>query len=105
MLEEYELHSGEVYNVGLSDANLTKQQLCDSIKEQIPSFEIFHNDNYQDPDKRDYVVSNYKLESAGWNPKYSLELGIAELIKTYTILISDLSSKYRNDFPLGYGIK
>ena len=105
MIEEYPLHSGEVYNVGLTEANLTKQQLCESIKEQIPSFEIFYNENYQDPDKRDYIVSNSKLESNGWIPQYSLEDGIGELIKTYTILISDLSSKYRNDFPLGYGIK
>jgi nucleoside-diphosphate-sugar epimerase len=79
--------------------------LCESIKQQIPSFEIFYNDNYQDPDKRDYIVSNSKLESMGWVPQYTLEDGIEELIKTYTILISDLSSTYRNDFPLGYGIK
>lgn len=105
MIEEYPLHSGEVYNVGLSNANLTKQQLCESIKEQIPSLQIFYNDNFQDPDKRDYIVSNLKLESSGWTPQFSLDDGIEELIKTYTILISDLSSKYRNDFPLGYGIK
>ena len=105
MINEYPFHTGEVYNVGLSNANLTKQELCESIKEQIPSFQIFHNDNFQDPDKRDYVVSNQKLESNGWSPQYTLEDGIEELIKTYTILISDLSSKYRNDFPLGYGIR
>lgn len=105
MINEYEIHSGDVFNVGLSDANLTKQQLCEKIQEHIPSFTIQHNDNYQDPDKRDYVVSNAKLESSGWSPQYSLDRGIDELIKTYTILIKDLSSGYRNDFPLGYGIK
>jgi nucleoside-diphosphate-sugar epimerase len=105
MIKEYLIHSGEVFNVGLSEANLTKQELCESIKEQIPSLQIFHNDNFQDPDKRDYVVSNQKLEANGWKPLYTLSDGIEELIKTYTILISDLSSKYRNDFPLGYGIK
>ena len=105
MINEYETHSGEVFNVGLSKANLTKQQLCETIKEQIPSFEIFHNDNFEDPDKRDYVVSNLKLEKVGWLPNYTLEDGIEELIKTYTILIKELSSGYRNDFPLGYGIK
>ena len=97
--------NGRVFNVGLSSANLNKQQLCETIKEQIPSFEIFHNDNFEDPDKRDYVVSNALLESCGWKPRYTLEEGITELIKCYTILIKDLSSKYRNDFPLGYGIK
>lgn len=96
---------GRVFNVGLSSANLTKQQLCEKIQDQIPSFEIFYNDNYEDPDKRDYIVSNALLESCGWKPRYTLEDGIEELIKTYTILISNLSSGYRNDFPLGYGIK
>ena len=105
MIEEYKEHQGEVFNVGLSDANLTKQQLCEKIQEHIPSFTIQHNDNYQDPDKRDYVVSNAKLESCDWTPHFSLDFGIDELIKTYTILIKDLSSGYRNDFPLGYGIK
>lgn len=105
MIKEYPLHSGEVYNVGLSEANLTKQELCEAIKEQIPSLQIFHNDNFEDPDKRDYIVSNKKLEKNGWAPIYTVGDGIEELIKTYTILIKDLSSKYRNDFPLGYGIK
>lgn len=105
MIREYPYHSGEVYNVGLSDANLTKEQLCLKIKEHIPSFTIFNNDNFVDPDKRDYIVSNQKLENTDWVPQYSVDDGIEELIKTYTILISDLSSKYRNDFPLGYGIK
>lgn len=105
MINEYNQHTGNVFNVGLSSANLTKQQLCETIQKHIPSFVIFHNDNYEDPDKRDYVVSNKKLESHGWAPKYSLDDGISELITTYSILIGDLSSKYRNDLPLGYGIK
>jgi nucleoside-diphosphate-sugar epimerase len=105
MINQYEQWSGMVFNVGLSDANLTKEQLCEAIKEQVPSFQIFYNDNYEDPDKRDYIVSNALLESCGWRPRYTLEKGIEELIKTYTIMISNLSSNYRNDFPLGYGIK
>jgi nucleoside-diphosphate-sugar epimerase len=105
MINQYEQWSGMVFNVGLSEANLTKQQLCEAIQEQVPSFQIFYNDNYEDPDKRDYIVSNALLESCGWKPRYTLEKGIEELIKTYTIMISNLSSNYRNDFPLGYGIK
>ena len=105
MINQYEQWSGRVFNVGLSEANLTKEQLCEAIKEQVPSFQIFYNDNYEDPDKRDYIVSNALLESCGWKPRYTLEKGIEELIKTYTIMISNLSSNYRNDFPLGYGIK
>ena len=105
MINQYEQWGGMVFNVGLSEANLTKEQLCEAIKEQVPSFQIFYNDNYEDPDKRDYIVSNALLESCGWKPRYTLEKGIEELIKTYTIMISNLSSNYRNDFPLGYGIK
>ena len=105
MINQYEQWSGMVFNVGLSEANLTKQQLCEKIQEQVPAFQIFYNDNYEDPDKRDYIVSNALLESCGWRPRYTLEKGIEELIKTYTIMISNLSSNYRNDFPLGYGIK
>ena len=103
MIENYEEHSGEVFNVGLSDANLSKEELVEKIKGYVPDFAITYSDYYEDPDKRDYIVSNDKIESTGWMPEYSLDGGIVELIKTYTILIQDLSSKYRNGFPLGYG--
>ena len=105
MIENYEKFQGEVFNVGLTSANLTKAQLVEKIKEFVPDFAITYSDFYQDPDKRDYLVSNAKIESTGWNPDWSLEDGIEELIKTYTILIQDLSSKYRNGFPLGYGTR
>ena len=105
MINNYDNFSGEVFNVGLSNANLTKQQLVEKIKEFVPNFAITYSDFYEDPDKRDYVVSNKKLEDTGWKPEWSLEDGIEELIKTYTILIQDLSSKYRNGFPLGYGTR
>jgi len=105
ILELYQFTKGQVYNVGLSDANLTKEELCEKIKEQIPSFTIFSDDSFEDPDKRDYVVSNEKIEETGWKPQYTIDDGIEELIKTYSILIKDLSSGYRNDFPLSYGVK
>ena len=103
MIENYDKHRGEVFNVGLSDANLSKEQLVEKIKGYVPDFAITYSDYYSDPDKRDYIVSNEKVESTGFKAEYSLDDGIEELIKTYTILIQDLSSKYRNDFPLGYG--
>ena len=105
MIENYEKFQGEVFNLGLTSANLTKAQLAEKIKEFVPDFTITYSDFYQDPDKRDYLVSNVKIESTGWHPDWSLEDGIEELIKTYTILIQDLSSKYRNGFPLGYGTR
>ena len=105
MIENYQKFQGEVFNVGLTSANLTKAQLVEKIKEYVPDFAITYSDFYQDPDKRDYLVSNAKIESTGWTPDCSLDDGIEELIKTYTILIQDLSSKYRNGFPLGYGTR
>ena len=105
MVEHYDKHSGEVFNVGLSDANLSKEQLVEKIKGYVPDFAITYSDYYSDPDKRDYIVSNEKIESVGWVAEHSLDNGIEELIKTYTILIQDLSSKYRNGFPLGYGTR
>ena len=74
------------YNVGLSDANLSKLELCEIIKEQIPDFTFIESASGQDPDKRDYIVSNKKIENTGFKPKYSLNFGINELIKCYTIL-------------------
>jgi|TARA_R110001592_G_scaffold231209_1_gene488355 nucleoside-diphosphate-sugar epimerase len=103
MIDRYKEHSGEVFNVGLSKANLSKEQLVEKIKGYVPNFAITYSDYYQDPDKRNYTVSNEKLESTGWSPQFDLDKGIQELIKTYNILISDLSSKYRNGFPMSYG--
>lgn len=77
---------GEPFNVGLSTANLTKRQLCEKIKEYVPDFYIHSAPVGEDPDKRDYIVSNEKLESLGWRPDYTLDMGIIELLKGYKIL-------------------
>lgn len=77
---------GEPYNVGLSDANLSKRELCLEIKKQLPRFEILEAPTGEDPDKRNYIVSNAKLEALGWRPHYSLASGIEELIKVYRLL-------------------
>jgi nucleoside-diphosphate-sugar epimerase len=77
---------GEAYNVGLSSANLSKRELCEKIKTFIPDLYIHAAGIGEDPDKRDYVVSNEKLESLGWKPKVSLEDGIREIIAAYPIL-------------------
>lgn len=69
-----------IYNLGLSSANLTKYQLCNKIKKHVKDLKIIVSDIAKDPDKRDYIVSNKKLESTGWKPKYSLDYGIKELI-------------------------
>lgn len=74
------------YNVGLSDANISKLQLCAKIKEQIPQFYYVEAAIGEDPDKRDYVVSNERIERTGYKPDVSLDMGIRELIQVYTIL-------------------
>jgi len=76
----------EPYNVGLSDANLSKMELCEEIKKQIPNFYFVEAEVGEDPDKRDYIVSNEKIEKAGFKPKVSLQQGIAELVKGYQIV-------------------
>jgi nucleoside-diphosphate-sugar epimerase len=85
-IEHYDGMKGEPYNVGLSSANLTKRQLCEKIKEQVPDFYIQSAPIGEDPDKRDYLVSNAKIETLGWFPDYSLDDGIRELLKGFQIL-------------------
>ena len=77
---------GQVYNVGLSDANLSKLELAQRIKLQVPEFTILDAPIGSDPDKRDYIVSNEKIEATGYKPIYSLDAGISELIKGYRML-------------------
>jgi nucleoside-diphosphate-sugar epimerase len=101
-LDNYDSMKSNVYNVGLSDANLSKQELLEKIKSYIPDFAITYSDYYEDPDKRDYIVSNAKIEATGWMPKYSLDMGIEELIKTYQVIIPTMNFQLRNGFPLGY---
>jgi len=85
-INHYESMKGEAYNIGLSNANLSKLELCNKIKEQLTNFHISESEIGKDPDKRDYIVSNKKIESTGWFPQYSLEDGISELIKAYSYL-------------------
>ena len=85
-IENYGTMKGQAFNVGLSAANLTKRQLCEKIKEQVPDFFIYSAPVGEDPDKRDYLVSNEKIEKLGWKPDHSLEAGIRELLKGYRIL-------------------
>ena len=85
-IDHFDSMKGEAYNVGLSDANMNKYQLCEKIKEQLPNFHFVEAEIGEDPDKRDYLVSNEKIENTGFKPKRSIELGIEELIKGYQIL-------------------
>ena len=77
---------GEPYNVGLSEANLSKRELCEEIRKQVPRFCVVEAEVGQDPDRRNYLVSNAKIERTGFKPLVSLEVGIAELIKGYQVI-------------------
>lgn len=85
-MDNFEDMKGEAYNVGLSSANLSKSELCAEIKKQIPDFIYVESDIGQDPDKRDYIVSNEKIELTGFKPDIDLETGIRELIKGYKVI-------------------
>jgi nucleoside-diphosphate-sugar epimerase len=85
-LNNFDKMKNEPYNVGLSDANLSKLELCQEIKKQIPDFVFLTSEIGEDPDKRNYIVSNDKIEKTGFKPKYSLQEGITELIKGYQII-------------------
>lgn len=85
-IRNVELMKGRPYNVGLSDANLSKLELCHVIKSIVPSFQFMEAPVGEDPDKRDYIVSNARLEATGFRPTVSLPDGIRELVKAYTML-------------------
>jgi nucleoside-diphosphate-sugar epimerase len=85
-LEHYELMKGRPYNVGLSDANLSKWELCEAIRRHVPGFVFLASEIGKDPDQRNYVVSNDRIEATGFKPGVSLDEGIAELVKAYQIL-------------------
>ena len=77
---------GQIYNVGLSDANLSKRELCERIQAFVPDFIFQEALVGKDPDQRNYIVSNEKIERTGFKPSYSLESGIQELVKGYVML-------------------
>lgn len=85
-IENFDKMKDEVYNVGLSNANLSKRELCEEIKKQLPNFVFLESKIGKDPDQRNYIVSNSKFEKAGFKPLFSLEAGISELIKGYQII-------------------
>jgi len=77
---------GQIYNVGLSTANVSKMELCEKIKEYIPHFSIMEAAIRKDPDQRNYIVSNAKLEATGFQTQFTLDDGITELIKGYQMI-------------------
>lgn len=85
-IENFDKMKGQIYNVGLSDANVSKRELCEHIQKQIPDFVFLDAPVGKDPDQRNYIVSNAKIEGTGFKPMHSLDAGIGDLIKGYTMI-------------------
>ncbi len=85
-LSNHDQMKGQIYNVGLSDANVSKKELCERIQKQLPDFVFIDEQVGKDPDQRNYIVSNDKIEATGFEPEFSLDRGIGELIKGYTMI-------------------
>lgn len=92
-LNNFDTMKGNVYNVGLSEANVSKWELCERIKKHIPKFTFLEAPLGKDPDQRNYIVSNEKLERTGYKTAFSLDIGIMELIKGFEMI---RNSKYGN---------
>ena len=93
-INNFDKMKNNVYNVGLEDANISKLELAQTIKKYIPKFELIPMEIGEDPDKRNYIVSNKKIMATGFIPQYSLEYGIQELIKGYSVLLKN--NPYKN---------
>jgi nucleoside-diphosphate-sugar epimerase len=92
LIENYEQCNNNAFNVGLTSANMSKLQLAQKIKEYVPNLVIIEEQFKEDFDKRNYVVSNEKLEKTGWFCDFSLDAGIKELLSAYK-MISNFKNK------------
>lgn len=92
-ISNFDSMKGQIYNVGLSDANVSKKELCERIQKYVPNFTFIDAQVGKDPDQRNYIVSNAKIESTGYKTINSLDSGIMELIKGYTMI---KNTKYGN---------
>lgn len=91
-IENFETMKGNPYNAGLEEANLSKLELCNKIQQHLPQFVFVEAEVGEDPDKRDYIVSNQRLLNTGFETKWDLDRGIQELIKGYTIIRNTIYS-------------
>jgi len=96
MIENYEKCNNNAFNVGLTSANCTKLELAQTIQKFVPDLVIVENNFKQDLDQRNYMVSNSKLENAGWIPIFTLEDGIKELIKGYQLIKKSKDKDFTN---------
>jgi nucleoside-diphosphate-sugar epimerase len=95
-IENMDVMSGEVYNIGHDSMNYSKKNVCEIIKKLLPKTYFNYADVDGDPDKRNYVVSYEKINSLGFNTTISLEEGVKELIKSFPMI--RIKSNYHNVF-------
>lgn len=96
IIQNYDKCVGQAFNVGLSTANLSKLELAEKIKEHIPNLVIKQDNFKEDFDKRNYIVSNEKIEKMGWSPLYNLDYGIEQLINAYQLVITHNNRSFTN---------
>jgi nucleoside-diphosphate-sugar epimerase len=96
IVENYDKCKGQAFNVGLSSANLSKLELAEKIKQYVPSLVIKQDDFKEDFDKRNYIVSNQKLERLGWFPVFTLDYGIQQLMEAYKLIITHNNRNFTN---------
>ena len=85
--------TGEIFNFGLTEANLSKRMLCEAIQRHVSSFVFVEAEFGRDPDQRNYTVSNAKIESTGFSFEFGLDRGLSELVKGLATL---RNSQYTN---------
>lgn len=85
-MNNFKTMSGEIFNIGLSDANVSKWELCEIISKHVKNFYFVEAEVGKDPDQRNYIVSNAKIEDTGFNPSVTLDNGVLELVKGYKML-------------------
>ena len=93
-INNFEKMKSQIFNVGLTDANISKLELCKKIKKFLPDFLFFEEQYKKDEDQRNYIVSNKKIEATGYKPQYSLDDGIVELIKGYQMLKNNIHGNF-----------
>jgi nucleoside-diphosphate-sugar epimerase len=85
-INNFEKMRNEIYNVGLSEANISKYELCQHIQKLVPNFVFMEAPLAKDPDQRNYVVSNEKIEATGFKTGVDLSIGLTELIKGFAMV-------------------
>ncbi len=89
-IKNFSKMKGQIYNIGLSEANVSKKELCEHIHKFVPDFVFLDAPIGKDPDQRNYIVSNAKIEAVGFKTTHSLDFGIQELIKGFTMIRNSL---------------